>query len=74
MERLSINNWLVTVDGDVVKFYDRRYDDQFVSSYYTQGIIEYGGRELQLDSGIPAWTVRDYEMVAVVGWLKSITK
>lgn len=74
MERLSINRWLVKTDGDVVKFYDRKYDDQFVSSYFVETAIEHGGNKLQLDCGIPEWTVKDYEMVAIVGWLKAVTK
>ena len=76
MERIRINKWQLRVEGDTVVFMYIHNNDTptFVARYDIETILEHGGRELKVDAGIPEWTVRDYEMVAIVGWLKSITK
>ena len=76
MQRIRVNNWSISVKGDSVEFWHIGEDriPMFVARYFVDTIIEHGGRELQVDAGVPLWTARDYEMVAIVGWLKGITK
>ena len=76
-------DFCLTHDGDkpLVEFYDVRYPHtefgQFVSRYYVETILEdkgYGdkARGLQLDGGIPEWTVTASDMVTVRNYLKEM--
>lgn len=75
MQRIRVNNWSVSLKADRVEFwYVEDRVPRFIARYFVDSIIEHGGRELQVDAGVPLWTAKDYEMVAIVGWLKGITK
>lgn len=75
MQRIRVNNWSARVRNDRVEFwYNEDGVPRFIARYFVETIIEHGGRELQVDAGVPLWTAKDYEMVAIVGWLKGITK
>lgn len=75
MQRIRINEWSARVRSDQVEFwYNQDGVPTFIARYFVEDIIEHGGRELQCDTSIPQWTIRDFEMVAFVGWLKGVTK
>jgi hypothetical protein len=68
-------------DKPLVEFYDARYPHtefgQFVSRYYVETILGDDGDGpkncgLNLDGGIPDWTVSAKDMDTVRGWLKTI--
>jgi hypothetical protein len=67
----------------VVEFYDCRYEHtpygQFVSRYYIETLMEnilpdvpVGG--LNLDGGVPSWSISARGMERVIAWLKSLEK
>jgi hypothetical protein len=61
----------------LVEFYDARYDfwehGQFVSRYYAETLLPWSGTGLNLDGGVPAWTLEAAPMreamAAVVAFL-----
>lgn len=62
----------------VVAFYDRRYDfdthGQFVSDYDRETLLErHGGYGLNLDGGVPNWSVDASAMYVVMTWLNHMT-
>ena len=68
-------------DKPLVEFYDTRYPHtefgQFVSRYYVETILGedgYGSEEggLNLDGGIPEWTVSAKDMETVRNFLKGV--
>lgn len=65
---------VLTHNGDepLVEFYDARYPftehGQFVSRYYLSTLKEGPARGLNLDGGIPAWSVTPENMVEVLDW------
>ena len=79
-DRYGLND-MFTHDQDrpLVEFYDDRYHfqsgdrGQFVSRYYVSTLLEYTGREMNLQVGVDAWylyasdldTVRDYLQATV---------
>lgn len=60
-------------DKALVEFYDTRFPHtslgQFVSRYYADTMLNRGPRALDLDSGIPSWTIDDDAMTVVHRWL-----
>jgi hypothetical protein len=79
-DRYGLND-MFTHDQDrpLVEFYDDRYHfqsgdrGQFVSRYYVSSLLEYTGREMNLQVGVDAWylyandldTVREYLQATV---------
>jgi hypothetical protein len=77
-------DFCLTHDGDrpLVEFYDARYPHtefgQFVSRYYVETILSDKGNGskntgLNLDGGVPEWTVSANDMVTVRNFLKGET-
>jgi hypothetical protein len=77
--------WCVKVNGSdprpVVEFYDCRYEHtpygQFVSRYYVETLLEnilpgvpVGG--LNLDGGVPSWSISAKAMGRVIAWLQGL--
>lgn len=71
-------NKCLTNDGDpMVEFYDATYagnpgfdaEGQFVSRYYIATILGRDGFGLDLDGGIPVWTIDAEAMTEVRAWL-----
>jgi len=67
--------WCVVVTGDLVEFYDARYEHtdygQFVSRYHVKTILEHTtGVGLDLYGGEPSWKVSGPTMDRIVKWLK----
>jgi len=70
------NSLIHDEDKMLVEFYDTRYAHtslgQFVSSYYADTILDCEPHTgLDLDSGIPSWTVDGDAMDVVIEWLQS---
>lgn len=75
MNAIKVNNWAVFLEGDKVEFKELKNNImRFVARYYVSSIIEHGANALQLDSGIPEWTINKEEMTAIVGWLRASWK
>lgn len=74
-------DFCLTHDGDkpMVEFYDARYPHtefgQFVSRYYVETILGDGNKKtgLNLDGGVPEWTVSAEDMATVRSFLKGAT-
>lgn len=66
-------------DRPMVEFFDMRYPHtelgQFVSRYYADTLMKHGFRRgLDLDSGVPDWSVDGDAMVYVIQWLSEVTE
>jgi len=66
--------WAIEIDGDLVSFYDARYEHkdlgQFVSKYYIKTILE-GNSGLCLDGGVPDWSISQAGMQRIRVWIKA---
>ena len=81
-DKYGRNRTLTHEDHDrmSVEFYDLTYrnqkgfgeEGQFVSRYYVETLLENpnDNAALQLDGGVPEWTIGAEEMVAIRAWLK----
>lgn len=70
------NSLIHDEDTAMVEFYDTRYDHtplgQFVSRYDADTLLDrHPHSGLDLDSGIPSWTVDGDAMNQVIKWLQS---
>lgn len=65
--------WTAVVTGDTIRFYDGRYmhteNGQFVSEYHTKTIMEHGDYGLNLDFGVPTWTITAQGIKQIKDWL-----
>ncbi len=73
------NSLIHDEDTPMIEFYDTRYDHtplgQFVSTYYADTLFNRDPHSgLDLDSGIPSWTVDGDAMNQVIEWLQSELK
>lgn len=78
MQTIRINRWLVETDKERVIFkwlgLDGKQEPNRIATYLVETIVDGEPRELKVVDHEPLWTVKDYEMVAIVGWLKGVTK
>ncbi|RLF56017.1 MAG: hypothetical protein DRN27_10025 [Thermoplasmata archaeon] len=74
-DHYGLNDVLVN-DGDpLVEFWDHTTfeEGQFVSRYYVKTILDHEyGHDLNLDGGIPEWSIDANSMTTIVGWLNFI--
>jgi len=76
-DNYGLNDGLVNEDDPMVEFYDMGSDNfpngQFVSRYYVSTITEDDGSYgLNLDGGVPEWSIDGQAMVKVVKFLNLI--
>lgn len=68
--------WTTLIKGDSIRFYDGRYMHteygQFVSEYHIDTILNHGNYGLNLDFGIPEWSISFEGMKEIREWLKTI--
>lgn len=73
--------WTVEISNDedrpIVKFYDLRYtkgftpQGQFVADYYVKTLLEDPGYGLNLNCGVPAWSICAETMDLIKTWLRA---
>lgn len=72
-DKYGLDDCLDNDGKPLVEFYDTRYEHtdlgQFVSRYFLDTLAE-GERGLNLDGGVPAWSVNESCMNRIRDWLR----
>jgi len=75
-DRFGLNDVLVNDDDQaLIEFWDTSTfeEGQFVSRYFAETILDHEfGHGLNLDGGIPEWSIDANSMTTIVGWLNFI--
>ena len=75
-DHYGLNDVLVNDDDALVEFWDHTtFEDegQFVSRYFVSTIVDHTmGSGLNLDGGIPEWSIDGISMDNVVNWLNVV--